>query len=113
MGSCSATIQDYLAVHNEARARVHVAPMLWDENLATYALNYANKIKVRSLFRHSNGPYGENLAMGTTMTDRQGRKFVGRREERLQLHGKFGLWNLRALHTSGVTRISPALGVHK
>ncbi|CAA2961454.1 pathogenesis-related 1 [Olea europaea subsp. europaea] len=65
------TIQDYLAVHNAARARVGVGSMRWDNKLATYARNYADKIKGRCLFQHSNGPYGENLALGTTMTGRQ------------------------------------------
>ncbi|CAA3014169.1 Hypothetical predicted protein [Olea europaea subsp. europaea] len=65
------TIQDYLAVHNAARARVGVGPMRWDNKWATYARNYANKIKGQCLFQHSNGPYGENLALGTTMTGRQ------------------------------------------
>ncbi|CAI9756113.1 unnamed protein product [Fraxinus pennsylvanica] len=70
-GLAQNTIQDYLAVHNAARARVGVGPMRWDEKLATDARNYANKIKGRCLFQHSNGPYGENLALGTTMTGHQ------------------------------------------
>ncbi|XVE67404.1 hypothetical protein DITRI_Ditri08aG0157700 [Diplodiscus trichospermus] len=54
--------QDYLNAHNAARASVNVGPMTWDENVATYARNYANKLTGDCKLVHSGGPYGENLA---------------------------------------------------
>ncbi|KAL5560893.1 hypothetical protein UlMin_030640 [Ulmus minor] len=57
--------QDYLNVHNTARAQVGVANIIWDTNLANYALAYANTPKSDSNLVHSNGNYGENLAKGS------------------------------------------------
>lgn len=34
--------QDYLVVHNDARAQVGVGPMSWDAGLTSRAQNYAN-----------------------------------------------------------------------
>ncbi|KAF4378487.1 hypothetical protein G4B88_027547 [Cannabis sativa] len=36
--------QDYLALHNRARAQVGVGPMRWDNTVAAYAQNYANQL---------------------------------------------------------------------
>ncbi|CAJ2678300.1 unnamed protein product [Trifolium pratense] len=60
--------QDYLNVHNAARALVGVANITWDSTVATYALNYANSRKSDCNLVHSNGPYGENLAKGSSGT---------------------------------------------
>ncbi|XP_010500562.1 PREDICTED: pathogenesis-related leaf protein 6-like [Camelina sativa] len=57
--------QDYLTAHNNARAQVGVANLVWDTTVATYALNYANTRKANCSLIHSNGPYGENLAKGS------------------------------------------------
>ncbi|GAB4838371.1 hypothetical protein Ancab_027905 [Ancistrocladus abbreviatus] len=57
--------QDYLNAHNTARAQVGVGPMTWDDNLATYAQNYANQRQSDCALTHSGGPYGENLAEGS------------------------------------------------
>ncbi|KAJ9180988.1 hypothetical protein P3X46_009165 [Hevea brasiliensis] len=54
--------QDYLNAHNAARARVGVGPIRWDNKVAAYAQNYANKRKGDCRLVHSVGPYGENLA---------------------------------------------------
>ncbi|PKI49231.1 hypothetical protein CRG98_030380 [Punica granatum] len=54
--------QDYLNAHNAARRQVGVRPMAWDDKLATYARNYANKHIGDCKMVHSGGPYGENLA---------------------------------------------------
>ncbi|KAI5661243.1 hypothetical protein M9H77_20566 [Catharanthus roseus] len=60
------SIKDYLDAHNAARAQVGVGPMKWDNHLATYAFNYANKQKHNyPKLVHSGGPFGENLAVGT------------------------------------------------
>jgi pathogenesis-related protein 1 len=60
--------QDYLDVHNAARALVGVANITWDNTVATYALNYANSRKSDCNLVHSSGPYGENLAKGSSGT---------------------------------------------
>ncbi|XP_057977855.1 pathogenesis-related leaf protein 6-like [Malania oleifera] len=57
--------QDYLAVHNAARAQVGVGPMSWDNNLATYAMSYAKQRVGDCNLVHSGGRYGENLAKGS------------------------------------------------
>ncbi|KDE07416.1 hypothetical protein MVLG_02283 [Microbotryum lychnidis-dioicae p1A1 Lamole] len=44
--------------HNKFRAAHGANPLIWDDTLAKYAQNYANKC----VFKHSGGPYGENLA---------------------------------------------------
>ncbi|OWM79123.1 pathogenesis-related protein 1-like [Punica granatum] len=54
--------QDYLDAHNAARRQVGVGPMVWDDKLATYARDYANKRIGDCKLVHSGGPYGENLA---------------------------------------------------
>ncbi|GAB2218003.1 hypothetical protein Droror1_Dr00001218 [Drosera rotundifolia] len=57
--------QDYLDAHNAARAAVGVGPLTWDDNLASYAQNYANSRIDDCDLIHSDGPYGENLAEGS------------------------------------------------
>ncbi|XP_059313863.1 basic form of pathogenesis-related protein 1-like [Lycium ferocissimum] len=54
--------QDYLNAHNAARRRVGVGPMKWDNRVAAFAQNYANKRIGDCRMQHSGGPYGENLA---------------------------------------------------
>ena len=56
---------DFLAAHNRARAEVGVGPMRWDENVAAYARNYANIRSRDCALVHSQGPFGENIAMST------------------------------------------------
>ncbi|KAM6576803.1 hypothetical protein CsatB_028640 [Cannabis sativa] len=57
--------QDYLALHNRARAQVGVGPMRWDNTVAAYAQNYANQLAWGDCsLTHSGGNYGENLAGG-------------------------------------------------
>ncbi|KAF5448344.1 hypothetical protein F2P56_028889 [Juglans regia] len=58
--------QDYLNAHKAARAIVGVGPMRWDAKVASYARNYVNKLKGSCKLVHSGGPYGENLAWGST-----------------------------------------------
>ncbi|XP_021300220.1 pathogenesis-related protein 1-like [Herrania umbratica] len=57
--------QDYLNAHNTARAAVGVGSMIWDNNVAAFAQNYANQHIGDCNLVHSGGPYGENLAMST------------------------------------------------
>ena len=60
------SIQNYLSVHNVARAEVGVPPLKWDENVAAYAQNYANQRIGDCNLVHSGGPYGENIAWGSS-----------------------------------------------
>ncbi|XP_027101182.1 pathogenesis-related protein 1A-like [Coffea arabica] len=57
--------QDYLDVHNAARAQVGVGPIAWDDTVAGYAHDVANYTKKDCNLRRSGGPYGENLAEGS------------------------------------------------
>ncbi|XP_022973950.1 pathogenesis-related protein 1B-like [Cucurbita maxima] len=57
--------RDYVDAHNVVRAQVGVEPIQWDEELANYAMQYADKRSSDCLLLHSYGPYGENLAMST------------------------------------------------
>ncbi|KDP35900.1 hypothetical protein JCGZ_09872 [Jatropha curcas] len=54
--------QDYVNAHNTARAAVGVGPVTWDNTVAAYARNYANRHIGDCRLVHSGGPYGENLA---------------------------------------------------
>ncbi|KAI5951394.1 PRY1 [Candida jiufengensis] len=55
--------QEILNAHNQKRSLHGVPPLIWDENLYNYAQNYANQFDQIG-FKHSGGPYGENLALG-------------------------------------------------
>ena len=60
--------QDYLDAHNAARSEVSVPDLVWDDNVAAFAQNYANQRKGDCQMVHSGGGdqgYGENLAGGT------------------------------------------------
>ncbi|KAI3904722.1 hypothetical protein MKW92_038341 [Papaver armeniacum] len=57
---------DYLKGHNDARAIVGVAPLVWNETVADYARDYANERAADCNLIHSGGPYGENIAMGSS-----------------------------------------------
>ncbi|XP_010530682.1 PREDICTED: pathogenesis-related protein 1-like [Tarenaya hassleriana] len=57
--------QDYISAHNTARATVGVGPVSWDDDLEAYAQSYARRQARGCELEHSNGPYGENLAMST------------------------------------------------
>nr|XP_004292311.2 PREDICTED: probable pathogenesis-related protein CaO19.6200 [Fragaria vesca subsp. vesca] len=54
--------QGFLDEHNKARAEVGVAPLKWNETLAAYAQDYANKKSKTCEMVHSGGPYGECIA---------------------------------------------------
>ncbi|KAH0872382.1 hypothetical protein HID58_069744 [Brassica napus] len=60
--------QDYLNTHNAARSQVGVPNLVWDATVARYALNYAKARKSDCDLVHSTGPYGENLAKGSSST---------------------------------------------
>ncbi|XP_047336496.1 pathogenesis-related leaf protein 6-like [Impatiens glandulifera] len=60
--------QDYLNVHNTARSQVGVGPMVWNDTVAAYAMNYAQQRMGDCNLVHSGGGYGENLAKGSSGT---------------------------------------------
>ncbi|KAJ5676051.1 hypothetical protein N7462_008948 [Penicillium macrosclerotiorum] len=49
-----------LSVSNEYRSTHDAEPLLWNETLVKYAKNWAETC----IWKHSGGPYGENLAFG-------------------------------------------------
>ncbi|XVE66641.1 hypothetical protein DITRI_Ditri08aG0094600 [Diplodiscus trichospermus] len=57
--------QAFLSVHNSARSEVGVVPLTWDDIVAAYARNKANKSISDCSLVISTGPYGENLASST------------------------------------------------
>ncbi|CAM8960595.1 unnamed protein product [Rhodiola kirilowii] len=57
--------QDFLDIHNAARAEVGVEPLTWDDEVACYAQRYAYERAEDCGLVHSDGPYGENIAMST------------------------------------------------
>ena len=63
LGSCP-DAQATLNAHNAARARWGAPPLLWAKTLADYAQTVSNTCQ----FAHSNGPYGENLAIGSGLS---------------------------------------------
>ncbi|XP_028108441.1 basic form of pathogenesis-related protein 1-like [Camellia sinensis] len=64
--------QDFLAPHNAARAEVGVQPVMWNDIVATYALNYANQRSVDCNMQHSQGPYGENYCSNKNLAEGSG-----------------------------------------
>ncbi|WJZ84167.1 hypothetical protein VitviT2T_003786 [Vitis vinifera] len=57
--------QDYLNAHNTNQAQFGVRSMTWNNTIASYAQNYANKWIGDCNLRHSNGSSGENFAKGS------------------------------------------------
>lgn len=57
-----------LAEHNAKRALHGVDALTWDSTLESYAQNYADKYDCSGTLTHSGGQYGENLALGYTVT---------------------------------------------
>ncbi len=52
--------KEILLLHNQLRAQHQAPPLIWDNQLANFAENYAQKCE----FQHSHSSYGENLAAG-------------------------------------------------
>jgi uncharacterized protein YkwD len=54
--------KEMLSAHNAIRSRVGLAPLVWSDNLAKVARDWANTLLARGQFSHrANSPYGENL----------------------------------------------------
>ncbi|GLJ27031.1 hypothetical protein SUGI_0529890 [Cryptomeria japonica] len=53
---------EYLNSHNDARSKVGVNPLVWDDTVAAYAQKYANERNADCALEHSSGSlYGENI----------------------------------------------------
>ncbi|XP_002968963.2 pathogenesis-related protein PRMS [Selaginella moellendorffii] len=65
--SFSSLSSSFLDPQNAARARVGVAPLVWDDRLAAFALAWANSRRIFGAcsLQHSRGPYGENIFWGS------------------------------------------------
>lgn len=65
--SAPAAAQEFLRVHNDARARVGVAPLRWSGELARYAQQWADQLAASGQFKHRppGSGYGENLFGGS------------------------------------------------
>nr|GEY81196.1 pathogenesis-related leaf protein 4-like [Tanacetum cinerariifolium] len=60
--------EEFLNTHNSARSQEGVGNVVWNATVAIYAQNYANQRKADCNLVLSGGPYGENLAKGTSGT---------------------------------------------
>jgi pathogenesis-related protein 1 len=60
-------IQEFLSVHNQARAEVGLGPLSWSPTLASYATTWANKLAGEggNLRHRTSSSYGENLYMSS------------------------------------------------
>ncbi|XP_006299459.2 pathogenesis-related protein 1 [Capsella rubella] len=57
--------RETLRLHNQIRAAVGVAPLVWDQRLAAHAQRYAMVRSKDCAMKHStDGMYGENIAAG-------------------------------------------------
>lgn len=57
--------RDMLGIHNRVRALHDAPPVRWNKTMATFAARNARKCN----FKHSGGPYGENLSGGGPMNN--------------------------------------------
>ena len=55
---------DFVHAHNVVHAKVGVGPIGWNNTIAAYSQDYANKRSRDCNLEHCGGPYGENLAEG-------------------------------------------------
>ena len=63
--SAQNTPQDFVNLHNRARAADRVGPVTWDAKVARYAQDYAARRAGDCKLVHSGGPFGENLFWGS------------------------------------------------
>ncbi len=63
-GESSSLARPMLAAHNDVRAKVHLPPLKWSDQLASYAKDWGSTLLARKKFYHRpSSPYGENLFM--------------------------------------------------
>lgn len=58
----SAKPKEYLDAHNAFRQKFGLPPLQWDAKLEAYSRDYAATLSKTCSLKHSNGPYGENIA---------------------------------------------------
>ncbi|XP_066346615.1 pathogenesis-related protein PRB1-2-like [Miscanthus floridulus] len=63
--SAQNTPQDFVDLHNRARAADGVGPVAWDAKVGKYAQDYAAKRAGDCKLVHSGGPFGENIFWGS------------------------------------------------
>jgi pathogenesis-related protein 1 len=62
--------QDFVELHNAARAEVGVGEVAWDDTVAAYAQSWADqRAGDCALIHSSGGPYGENIYAGPAGVD--------------------------------------------
>ncbi|KAL9227213.1 hypothetical protein vseg_002934 [Gypsophila vaccaria] len=59
-------INQYLTPHNKIRAKLHLPPLQWSEQLANFARWWAHQRRGDCAMIHSQSGYGENLFWGST-----------------------------------------------
>lgn len=59
--------QDIADFHNKVRAEHQAGPVVWNSTIAQFASDYLASDSC--VFKHSGGPYGENIAMGYSTPD--------------------------------------------
>ncbi|XP_051203941.1 pathogenesis-related protein PRMS-like [Lolium perenne] len=61
VASAQNTPQDFVNLHNRARAADGVGPVAWDNAVAKFAQDYAAQRSWDCRLQHSGGQYGENI----------------------------------------------------
>ncbi|KAL0412643.1 UNVERIFIED_CONTAM: Basic form of pathogenesis-related protein 1 [Sesamum radiatum] len=100
---------DFLKAHNAGRAQVGVPPLAWNEKLVAFAQDYAKKRSGDCAMKHSDGPYGENLAAGSWDVNAKEAVQMWLDEKKFYDGFEFLHWrgNVWALHTGGLARLDP------
>ena len=57
---------DFVEAHNAARDAIGVKPLVWDDEVAAYAQEYADTRSLDCAMQHSKTEYGENIAAGSS-----------------------------------------------
>jgi uncharacterized protein YkwD len=104
-----------IAVHAATRARVGLAPLAWDEALATDAQRWADTLARAGAFRHAaQGAEGENLWMGTrgafSYAEMAGDWVAERRRLAMPARAGGGGWDEAGHYTQIVWRDTRRLG---
>jgi pathogenesis-related protein 1 len=63
--AAQSSAEDWVDLHNAARADVGVGPVSWNNSVAAYAESYAEMRQGDCELTLSDGPYGENLFWGS------------------------------------------------
>ena len=97
--------QAMLEAHNAIRARVGVPPLVWSDQLAEVAQDWANHlIATGGLSHRPNNRYGENIytISGGTATPLRGGRSLGQGSAGIRYSQQYMLGGLRPLHAACV-----------